>query len=52
MLKVNNFRIDKNRSIQISSYNSLQIRKVHNVIGIIAGHIEPGFIRFFCLKRE
>ncbi|CAF2629093.1 unnamed protein product [Rotaria sp. Silwood2] len=28
-------------SIQISSYNTLQIRRVHNVIGTITGHIEP-----------
>jgi len=43
---MNNFRIDDNRSIQISSHNTLQIRKVHNVIGTIAGHIEPGTTRF------
>ncbi|CAF1243707.1 unnamed protein product [Rotaria sordida] len=28
-------------SIQISSYNTLQIRRIHHVIGTITGHIEP-----------
>ncbi|CAF3463867.1 unnamed protein product [Rotaria sp. Silwood1] len=28
-------------SLKISSYNTLQIRRVHNVIGTITGHIEP-----------
>ncbi|CAF1569306.1 unnamed protein product, partial [Adineta steineri] len=33
--------LSDNLSIQISSYNTLQIRRVHNVIGTITGHIEP-----------
>ncbi|UJR30769.1 hypothetical protein I4U23_018289 [Adineta vaga] len=33
--------LSNERIIQISSYNSLQIRRIHNVIGIIPGHIEP-----------
>lgn len=31
-----------NRSIRISSHNTLEIRDVHNVIGILPGQIEPG----------
>jgi len=30
------------RFIQITSYNTLQVRRVHNVIGTIAGRVEPG----------
>ncbi|CAF0953290.1 unnamed protein product [Adineta steineri] len=33
--------LSDNLSIQISSYNTLQIRRIHNVIGTITGHIEP-----------
>ena len=35
------------RSVQISSHNFLDSREVHNVVGTISGHIEPGTRRFY-----
>ena len=39
-------RIAVIRSVQISSHNFLDSREVHNVVGTITGHIEPGSVRF------